>query len=156
LNVNGGGILDWLSDIYPAYKEMDKYSKLYKKEIDKFAKAANESNQGHKKVFFFFTKKDDESHPNNVLKKINAYLEDQKDVIKEFEELLTDSDYSDLTLSISSEDVGIFPEDGYKTLKDGEDIQALDPEVEILDSKEITEVPGDVTEASIIPAGADE
>ena len=132
LNVHGFGIMDWLSDLYPAYDELKKYNKLYKNEIDSFAKAAEDSNTGHKKVFFFFTAKDDKYHPNTVLTEINALLKAYKELLADFESISDELEQDGLILAtIKSDDDKIYPEDGFDTLPEGEEVEVIDIEDDV-------------------------
>ncbi len=158
LNVDGGGFLDWLSDIYPAYKELDKYNKLYKKEIDKFAKAADDSNTGHNS-WWFITWKNDEYHPQAVLDTLNNFMTDYKTLVKDYKKLIEeDSDFSNLTLTIDPEDEGIFAEDGIRadSVDESGNVIVIDVDEEINEAN-VTDLPEEVTDgdagASIIAIG---
>ncbi|MBP5469020.1 MAG: hypothetical protein J6Z11_07215, partial [Candidatus Riflebacteria bacterium] len=139
LDVNGGGIMDWLSGIYPAYKELQKYNKLYKKEIDKYAKAADESNSGHNS-FWFITWKDDDNHPREIVKDINMILEKYQGVVKRFEELSDElsKDGLSLNVSIKSDDAGVY------TTYEAREVEELDVNEEIINDSEVS---------ALIPAG---
>ena len=114
LTVKGGGFLDWLSGIYPPVKELEKYNNLYKKEIDKYSKAAEDSGKGHKRLLGFLWRVEDEKYnPNTVLGEINMLLDKYRKVAEDFELIAPELEQDGLVLTISSDDEGIYP------MKDG-------------------------------------
>ncbi len=134
LGVKGGGFLDWLADIYSPYDELKKYNKLYKKEIDKYSKAADDSNKGHKRLLgFLWTVEDEDYHPNTILGQINMTLDTYRKVAEEFETVAPDLEKDGLALTLSSSDDKIFPMkngeySGYETMEEVETL-SLDDEV---------------------------
>lgn len=144
LDVKGFGIMDWLSDIYPAYSELEKYTKLYKKEIDKYAQAAENSNTGHNS-FWFISWKNDDYHPKKVIEDINALLNSTDDdgykyVVSKFEELSSELEKDGLTLNVT---VKSDDEQVYKKYE-AKEVEELDVEEEVLSDSEIS---------ALIPAG---
>ena len=139
LEHKGSGFLDWLSGLYSPYDELKKYNNLYKKEIDKYSKAADESNKGHKKLLgFLWTVEDEDYHPNNVLKDINAMLEKYKLVAEDFESIAPELEKDGIVLTISSTDDKIYPTNsenktGYNTM---DEIKLIDSEEEIIDEND--------------------
>ena len=132
LTVKGGGVLDWLSGIYPPVEELEKYNNLYKKEIDKFSKAAEDSSKGHKKLLGFLWRVEDERYnPNTVLGEINMMLDKYRKVSEDFDSIAPELAKDGLT--ISNTDEGIYP------MKDGafvgyptnDEVETIDPEKEI-------------------------
>ena len=136
LNVKGGGFLDWLSGIYPPVDELKKYNNLYKKEIDKYSKAADDSTQGHKRLFgCLWYVKDEKYNPNTVLGEINILLDKYRKVSEDFELIVPELEQDGLVLSmtISSNDEGVYPMEngsytGYPTMEEVETI-SLDEDV---------------------------
>jgi hypothetical protein len=132
LTVKGGGVLDWLSGIYPPVEELEKYNNLYKKEIDKFSKAAEDSSKGHKKLLGFLWRVEDERYnPNTVLGEINMMLDKYRKVSEDFQVIAPELSKDGLT--ISDTDEGVYP------MKDGtfvgyptnDEIETIDPEAEL-------------------------
>ena len=149
LTVKGGGIADWLSGIYSPVKELEKYNNLYKKEIDKYSKAANESNKGHKRLLgFLWNVEDERYHPSTVLANINEMLQKYKMVCEDFEVMASDLKEDGLVLTISSDDDKIFPMTktgeftGYDTKKEIEVI-TLEEDVIEKDDEVMTKVEED-------------
>ncbi len=135
LTVKGGGFLDWLSGIYSPYKELEKYNNLYKKEIDKFSKAADESNKGHKKFLWLFTVEDQAYHPSSVLGEINMMLDKYRLVTEDFESIAPELEKDGLVLTIASDDEGVYPIKngkfvGYDKMEDVEVISLDDDVIE--------------------------
>lgn len=120
LNVKGSTFMDWLSELYPAYSELEKFSNLYEKEIDKFAEAADKSNQGRKRHIFGITTSNEEYHPNYVLGEINGVLRTYKNVAEDFEDITSDLGLDGLVLTADNDKV--YTEYAIREIK------ALDPE----------------------------
>ena len=136
LTVKGGGILDWLSGIYAPVKELEKYNNLYKKEIDKYSKAAENSNKGQSKLWgFLWRVEDEDNHPNAVLGQINMMLDKYRKVAEDFESIAPELEKDGLVLTISSDDDKVYPMDkngnytGYPTRDEIETI-SLEDEVD--------------------------
>lgn len=88
LDVKGKTFFDWLSDIYPALEEMEKFTNLYMKEVEDFTEIADDSNSDSRKVWLLFSK--DGYHPKNLLKDLNDELEAYNDIILSFEKIKDD------------------------------------------------------------------
>ena len=146
LTVKGGGFLDWLSGIYAPVKELEKYNNLYKKEIDKYSKAAEDSSKGHKRLLGFLWRVEDEKYnPNTVLGEINMLLDKYKKVAEDFETIAPELEQDGLVLSltVSSDDEGVYPMKdgayaGYPTKSEIETIsledEVVEPDDEIIPS----------------------
>ena len=119
LDVKGSTFMDWLSDLYPAYDELEKHTKAYEGKVEDFQEAVNESNEGHKKIFGI-TFSDDKYHPNNILKEINSVLNMYKNVAEDFEDIT--SDLSVDGLAITADDEKVYTDYAQRELV------ALDPE----------------------------
>ena len=123
LTVKGSTFWDWLSDLYPAYDELEKYTNLFEDKVEDFEVAANDSNTGHKKVLFF-TVESDEHHPAAVLKDINATIANYKSCTEDFENIANELGLDGL--GVSSEDTGIYTE--YNACE----VVALDPNAAVI------------------------
>ena len=137
LTVKGGGLLDWLSGLYAPVDELKKYNNLYKKEIDKYSKAAEDSNKGHKKLLGFLWRVEDEkNHPNTVLGEINMMLDKYRLVTEDFESIAPELEKDGLSITISSTDDKVYPMDGsgnytgYPTMDEIETISLEDDVIE--------------------------
>ena len=111
LNVKGSTFMDWLSELSPAYSEMEYYANIYEKNAKEFQEAADESNEGHKKLFgFLWQVKDDDYHPNKVIEELNGVLNSYKSVLEDFEDLKNDLGEDGLVLLDRTGEDGIFVE----------------------------------------------
>ena len=88
LDVKGKTFFDWLSEIYPAYEELEKFTNLYMNEVEDFTEVADDSNSDTRKKFFFFSK--DGYHPKNLLSDLNTELDGYKEIILAFEKIKDD------------------------------------------------------------------
>ncbi len=137
LDVKGGGFLDWLSGIYPPVDELKKYNNLYKKEIDKYSKAAEDSSKGHKKLLGFLWRVEDENYnPNTVLGEINITLDTYRKVAEDFELIAPELEQQGLVLTIASDDEGVYPmKDGaYTGYPTKDEIETISLEEEVIEA----------------------
>jgi hypothetical protein len=89
LDVKGSTFADWLADIYPAYDEMEKFTNLYMREVDKFTEVADESNSDTRSRWYWFDKHG--MHPKEILHDLNSELDRFKEVAAKFEEIKDDA-----------------------------------------------------------------
>jgi hypothetical protein len=89
LDVKGDTFADWLADIYPAYDEMEKYTNLYMREVDKYTEAADESNSDTRSRWWWFDKQG--MHPKELLADLNNELDRFKEITARFEEIKDDA-----------------------------------------------------------------
>ncbi|MDN5279376.1 MAG: hypothetical protein PWR01_3341 [Clostridiales bacterium] len=116
LDVKGSTFADWLADLYPAYDEMEKFTNLYMREVDKFTKAADESNSDTRERWYWFDKEG--MHPKELLHDLNSELEAFKEVAGKFEEIKDDIDLNmPLSESENSEFyANVYQDGGYKAV----------------------------------------
>lgn len=124
LDVKGKTFFDWLSDIYPALEEMEKFTNLYMREVEDFTEVADDSNADSRKVFLVFSK--DGYHPKNLLKDLNEELDAYKEIILAFEKIKDDVGINLGLAEDSDLHSGVFTE--YQA----EDPAALDPDSAVI------------------------
>ena len=90
LDVKGSTFMDWLADIYPAYKEMEKYTNLYMDEVEDYTAAADDSNATTRRKFIFFTESD--MHPQAVLDMLNEQLGKYERITAKYENVIGELD----------------------------------------------------------------
>jgi hypothetical protein len=88
LDVEGSTFMDWLSDIYPAYDEMELNTNLYMKQVDEFTGTADEANSSTRERRFWFDKEN--VHPKELLGDLNNELDAFKEIAEKFEEIKDD------------------------------------------------------------------
>ncbi len=88
LDVKGSTFMDWLSDIYPAYEEMELNTNLYMNEVEKFTGTADEANSSTRDRFLWFDKEN--VHPKELLVELNNELDAFKEISEKFEEIKDD------------------------------------------------------------------
>lgn len=123
LDVKGSTFMDWLADIYPAYDEMEKYTNLYNKEVDKYTGTANEANASARHRWYFDKKG---VNPRELLKDINNELSEYKEVADKYSDIMNDID---ITMPIVDNDKlanGVFKEGGYQPVAEPVAIESLD------------------------------
>ena len=103
LDVKGKTFFDWLSDIYPAYEEMEKFTNLYMREVEDFTEVADDSNSDSRRSFLIFSK--DGYHPKNLLKELNDELDGYKEIILAFEKIKEDVQ---LNMGLSEENSDLY------------------------------------------------
>jgi hypothetical protein len=106
LNIKGSTFWDWLADIYPAKAEMEKHTKLYMNEVEKFTGVADESNSDSRSFLIAFSR--DGYHPKNLLKELNDELDAYKKIIADFDSI---KDECGIYMSLSENDAlynGVF------------------------------------------------
>ncbi|MBU1108862.1 MAG: hypothetical protein KKB51_19450 [Candidatus Riflebacteria bacterium] len=105
LDVKGKTFWDWLADIYPAYEEMEKHTKLYMNEVEDFTEIADASNSDSRSAWVIFSK--DGYHPKNLLKDLNAELDAYKKIVDDFEKIKSETG---LYMALSDSDLykGVF------------------------------------------------
>jgi hypothetical protein len=90
LNVKGSTVMDWLSDIYPAFDEMEKYTNIYMDEVDGYTETADDSNATTRRKFLFF--KEENMHPQAVLDMLNERLRKYENITAKYESVLGELD----------------------------------------------------------------
>lgn len=123
LDVKGSTFMDWLSELHPAYDEMEFYCNHYEDAAEDFQKAADDSNEGHKKHIFGITTSNSEYHPNYVIGELNDVIRMYKNVAEDYEDIANDLALDGLV--ISSADDKVYTEYAQR------EITALDPDKDI-------------------------
>ena len=88
LDVEGSTFGDWLAEIYPPYDEMEKFTNLYMREVDKFTKIADKSNSDVRERWYWFDKEG--MHTKELLHDLNAELAAFEEVAAKYEEIKDD------------------------------------------------------------------
>lgn len=138
LDVKGSTFGDWLADIYPAYDEMEKYTNLYMREVDKFTSSADESNSDSRSRWYWFDKEG--VHPKELLRDLNSELASFKEVSAKYEEI---KDEMNLTVPLSEGEnsdfyANVYVDGGYKAVVE-------DPQTDVF-----------YIDSPVIPPGDDE
>lgn len=112
LDVKGKTFMDWLGEVYPAYDELEKFTNLYWKEVDKFSGNADEANSSTRDRWYWFDK--EVTHPRELLKQLNDELKELKELTEAYEQA---KDTLNLTLPMADDPEfkkGVYRDDGYK------------------------------------------
>jgi hypothetical protein len=113
LDVKGSTFKDWLSDLYPPYEELRKYTSLFMKEVKKYSSMADEANSSERDGFLWFNSS--VVHPKDLLQELNLELSAFKEVSESFEEL---REATGLKMAVSRDDPElygkIYKEGGYQ------------------------------------------
>ncbi|MFZ2955567.1 MAG: hypothetical protein WA705_01530 [Candidatus Ozemobacteraceae bacterium] len=133
LDINGSSFFNWLSQSYPVYEEMDKYTKLFMNEVKTYSGKASEANTDTRDGFLWF-----DSHvkePDLMLRAVNDELAACKKVVEGY---AAAKDEMGLTIAFSSDDADsfakVFPEGGFKMIFGKEGRTPLDPTVPLAES----------------------
>ncbi|GAB4267391.1 MAG: hypothetical protein Kow0029_01920 [Candidatus Rifleibacteriota bacterium] len=90
LDVKGGSILDWFSQIYSSYDEMKKYLNLYRKDVEDYTAVTDQANSDTRERMLWFDK--EVTHPAQLLRRLNSELVAWKDIVERFGEISADND----------------------------------------------------------------
>lgn len=89
LDIKGGGILDWLAELYSAYDESEKTLKKMEEDVNEYCRLAGISASGERKTWIFFNKS--VSTPRDMVHKINTELSNWKKTIKAWNKISSDA-----------------------------------------------------------------
>ncbi len=111
LDVKGKTFMDWLGEVYPAYEELEKFTNLYWREVDKYSGTADTANSTTRERWYWFDK--EVTHPKELLKQLNDELKELKELTDAYEGV---KDTLNLRMPIADNpDLknGIYRQDGY-------------------------------------------
>lgn len=114
LDVRGSTFMDWLAEIYPAYKEMEKYLNLYMDEVGEYSNVADRANSDIRSRWYWFDRQN--MHPSNLLNDLNEELRKFEDLVDKYEAIKDEMNLNmPLARSASGEmRDGVFVDGGYQ------------------------------------------
>jgi hypothetical protein len=120
LDVKGGTISDWFSQIYSTYDETEKQLKMLEKDVTKFTGFAGESNADSRDRLLWFDK--EVTHPAELLKKLNEELSAWQETTAIWAEI---ADKTDVMVPLAENDA--FAAKVFKEFKLDYELEPLDP-----------------------------
>lgn len=120
LDVKGGTVSDWFSQIYSAYDETAKYLQLLDEDVTRFTGFADNANADSRDRLLWFDK--EITHPSELLTMLNNELESWKSTSESWAEIGTKAD-----LKVSLAENEEFADKVFKEFKLGYELEPLNP-----------------------------